>query len=160
MVAARYLHDQGYSVEVLLFSEGKKPKPDPARNFLENAKRQIPCRIVGEHFAWETVPDLIRQPAVMIDALFGVGLDKPLRKPYLELIQMLNREGKKVVSVDIPSGLEADTGEILGDCVKAAVTVTLGLPKKGFYEGKGPKVTGKIIVADIGFPKEVMSAYV
>ena len=156
-VAARSLHEKGYSVQILLFSEGKKLKVDPARNFVANAKLGIPCRIVGEHFAWETVPGLLREPEVIIDALFGVGLDKPLGEPYRGLIEALNREKKKVVSVDIPSGLDSDTGKILGVCVKATVTVTLGLPKKGFYEGVGPDVTGKIEVADIGIPKELLT---
>ena len=160
LVAARTLFQKGFSVQVLLFSEGKKLKRDPARNFVENAKLAIPCRIVGEHFAWDAVPELVREPAVVVDALFGVGLDKPLGGPYRGLIQMLNREKKKVVSADIPSGLHSDTGEILGVCVNAAVTVTMGLPKKGFYENEGPRVTGKIVVADIGFPKEILNAFV
>ena len=156
LVAARYLHEKSYTVQVLLFSEGKKLKADPARNFVENAKRSIPCRIVGEHFAWEAVPDLVREPDVVVDALFGVGLDKPLGAPYDGLIKILNQEKKKVVSVDIPSGLRSDTGEILGSCIQAMVTVTMGLSKRGFYEREGPSVTGKIVVADIGIPKELL----
>lgn len=157
LVAARYLHQKGYQVQVLLFSEGKKLKADSARNFVANAKLSIPCRIVGEHFAWETVPGLLKEPEVIIDALFGVGLDKPIGEPYRGLIEILNRDNKKVISVDIPSGLDSDTGKILGVCVKARMTVTMGLPKKGFYEGMGPEVTGKIEVADIGFPKELLA---
>ncbi len=156
LVAARYLKQKGYTVQVLLFSEGQKLKADPARNFVENAKLRIPCRIVGEHFAWETVPQLFQETDVIIDALFGVGLDKELREPYRGLVERVNESKKKVVSVDIPSGLNSDTGEILGTCVKATLTVTMGLPKKGFYEGRGPEMTGKIVVADIGLPRELV----
>jgi NAD(P)H-hydrate epimerase len=156
LVAARHLHGKGYSVEVLLFSEGKKLKADPARNFVANAKLSIPCRIVGEHFAWETVPGLFQKADVIVDALFGVGLNKELGEPYLGVMQSVNQSGRKVVAVDIPSGLDSDTGRILGACVKATVTVTLGLPKKGFYEG--PRVTGKIEVADIGIPKDLLTS--
>jgi NAD(P)H-hydrate epimerase len=156
LVAARYLKQKGYEVQVLLFSEGQKLKADPARNFVENAKLSIPCRIVGEHFAWETVPQIFQETDVIIDALFGVGLDKVLGELYRGLVERVNESKKKVVSVDIPSGLNADTGEILGACVKATVTVTMGLPKKGFYEGRGPEVAGKIVVADIGFPAELL----
>ena len=158
LVAARYLHEKGYSVQVFLFSEGKKLKADPARNFAANAKLGIRTRVVGEHFAWESVSEILRKPEVMIDALFGVGLDKPVNEPYRGLIERLNQEKKEVVSVDIPSGLDADTGEILGVCVRASVTVTMGLPKKGFYEREGPSVTGRIVVADIGFPQELISS--
>lgn len=156
LVAARYLHEKGYGVQVLLFSEGKKLKADPARNFAANAKLGIPCRIAGEHFAWETVPGLFREPDAVVDALFGVGLNQPLREPYRGLVEALNKEKKKVVSVDIPSGLHSDTGEILGACVKATVTVTMGLAKKGFYEGEGPEVTGRVVVADIGYPNALL----
>jgi NAD(P)H-hydrate epimerase len=156
LAAARYLKQKGYPVQVLLFSEGQKLKADPARNFVENAKLNIPTRVVGEHFAWDTVPELFRDSDVVIDALFGVGLGKEIGEPYRGLIQRVNDSQKKVVSVDIPSGLDSDTGEILGTCVRAAVTVTMGLPKKGFYEGKGPEVTGKIVVADIGIPEELL----
>lgn len=158
LVAARYLHQKGYVVQVFLFSEGKKLKADPARNFVANAKFAIPCRVVEEHFAWDSVPEVLREPEVIVDALFGVGLDKPLGEPYKGLIEILNREKKKVVSVDIPSGLDSDTGEILGACVKATVTVAMGLPKKGFFEGEGARMSGKIVVADIGFPKELIEA--
>lgn len=155
LVAARHLHQKGYQVQVLLFSEGKKLKADPARNFVENAKLRIPTRIVGQHFAWETVPEIFRESEVIIDALFGVGLDRGLEEPYLGLIENVNRSGAKVVSVDIPSGLDSDTGKIHGACVKADMTVAMGLAKKGFYEGSGPQMTGKIVIADI-FPKELI----
>lgn len=156
LVAGRYLHERGYRVEVLLFSEGEKLKADPARNFVANAKLGIPCRIVGEHFAWETVLEIFRDCDVIIDALFGVGLNRDLGEPYLSLIQEVNRSGRKIVSVDIPSGIDSDTGQIHGESIHATMTVTMGLPKKGFYEGEGPRVTGEIVVADI-FPKELIS---
>ncbi len=158
LAAARYLHQKGYSVQVFLFSEGTKLKADPARNFVANAKLSIPTRVVGEHFAWETVPELFRDSDLIIDALFGVGLDRDLKEPYRSLIENVNRSGRKVLSVDIPSGLDSDTGKIHGAAIRATVTVTMGLAKKGFYEGEGPHVTGKVEVADIGFPKELIRA--
>lgn len=159
LVAARCLHQKGYRVEVLLFSEGKKLKADPARNFEANAKLGIPTRVVGEHFDWEmTAEASLRNWDVIIDALFGAGLDRPLGEPYRGLIEKVNQSGKKVVAVDIPSGLDSDSGKIHGACVKAMVTVTMGLPKKGFYEGEGPRMCGEIIVADIGIPRELLTS--
>ncbi len=156
LVAARHLRERGYSVDVLLFSEGKKLKVDPARNFAANAKLSIPTRVVGEHFAWETVPGLFKKSDLIIDALFGVGLDRDLAEPYRSLIEKVNRSGTKVLSVDIPSGLDSDKGTVHGAAIRASVTVTMGLAKKGFYEGEGPKLTGEVVVADIGFPKELL----
>lgn len=171
LVAARYLREKGYEVQVLLFSEGQKLKADPARNFAENAKRGVPCRVVGKHFDWGTFggqppagpsPQSSVSPLqdwdLIIDALFGVGLDQEIREPAVGFIHSVNASGRKVVAVDIPSGLHADTGEILGACVKATVTVTMGWAKQGFFRGEGPKVTGAIVVADIGIPKELLTS--
>lgn len=156
LAAARYLHQKKYSVQALLFSEGNKLKAESALNFVENARRGISCRIVGQHFAWEILPDLFSGADVIVDALFGIGLNKDLSEPYLSLIRRLNESGRPVVSADIPSGLDADTGQVRGECVRASVTVTFGLPKQGFTRGRGPEFTGKIVVADIGFPAELL----
>ena len=112
---------------------------------------------MGGHFAWETVPEIFQKSDLIIDALFGVGLDRDLEEPYIGLIEKVNRSGRKVLSVDIPSGLDSDNGRIHGASIKADVTVTMGLPKKGFYEGEGPSLTGKIIVDSIGLPQELIS---
>ena len=85
-----------------------------------------------------------------------MGLNKDVSDYYLRLINALNESGKPIVSVDIPSGLDADTGRILGACVKANLTVALGLPKQGFYQGEGPTMVGRVEVADIGIPQVIL----
>lgn len=64
---------------------------------------------------------------------------------------MVNKAGKPVIAVDIPSGMEADTGRISGDCIRAQATVTMGMPKLGLYLDPGAQYTGKVIVGDISF---------
>ena len=93
---------------------------------------------------------------VMVDALFGIGLNSPLRGDARTAVQMMNTCDIPVVSADIPSGVEADTGRILGDAVHAAATVTFTLPKAGHYLGRGGLCTGRLVVCDIGIPLDLV----
>ena len=100
--------------------------------------------------------DAIQNADLIIDALFGVGLRAPLEGFDAQAVEAINQSGqsgKKVLAVDIPSGLDADTGEVRGVAVKAAVTATLGAVKQGLLRGEGPAHAGKICVIDIGFPR-------
>lgn len=91
---------------------------------------------------------------VIVDALFGVGLNRGVKGNYLELIQLINHKNAAiVVSVDIPSGIRADTGAVFWDAVKADITVTFGYEKLGTALFPGKAYGGRVIVADIGFPR-------
>lgn len=92
---------------------------------------------------------------VMVDALFGVGLNAPLREDALIAVQMMNTCSIPVVAVDIASGIEADTGKILGGAVEADLTVTFTLPKIGHYVDQGALHRGRLVVADIGIPADL-----
>ena len=89
---------------------------------------------------------------LVLDALLGTGLSRPPEGPVAGWIDAVNTSGLRVVSVDVPSGLDADTGRADGPCVNAAQTVTLGLPKAGLLAGEGPARAGEVWVADIGVP--------
>jgi hydroxyethylthiazole kinase-like uncharacterized protein yjeF len=95
---------------------------------------------------------------LLLDALLGTGLSRPAEGKVAEWIEAINASGLRAVSVDVPSGLNADTGEASGACVRAAVTVTLALPKPGLLKGRGPEVAGEVWVADIGIPAEAYAA--
>ncbi len=151
LVAARYLAKRHYPVQIFLFCQPSDLKNDPAINFKKLSGLNIPIHVIPS--------DVLGAPEVaktdlMVDALFGVGLKSDLREPYLRVVQTINRSGKRVVAVDVPSGLDADTGEVRGVAVRATVTATLGLPKKGLYEKEGPRYAGQIRIVDIGIPKE------
>ena len=88
----------------------------------------------------------------MVDAIFGIGLKGKIEGIFKKAIQKMNSSNKTIVSVDIPSGLDANSGRILGTAIKANFTVTLIAPKKGLFLNDGPKLTGKLFVKDIGFP--------
>ena len=94
----------------------------------------------------------------VVDAIFGVGLSRPPEGRYAGWISDINSARKRVVAVDLPSGLDADTGAAYDPCVRADVTVTFGLPKKGLLTGDGPRLAGEVWVVDIGIPKDAYRA--
>ncbi len=101
------------------------------------------------YYKGEDLPD----SDVLIDALFGIGLLKPLRPDALELVSKADRKCyKNVIAVDVPSGINSDTGEVMGAAIHASNTITFGRNKTGLNEGEGPLYAGTIIVEDIGIP--------
>ena len=95
---------------------------------------------------------------LLVDAIFGTGLRGTVRDPIITVINTINNLPAPILSVDLPSGLDADTGNPLGTCVRADRTVTIGLPKRGVLVHPGAELTGKLEVVDIGFPEQVVNA--
>ena len=95
---------------------------------------------------------------LVIDAILGTGLGSEVRGLYRDVIEAINRCGAPVMSVDLPSGLDSDTGRVLGTAVRADLTVTFGLPKVGLLLGRGEDLTGRLEVVDIGIPPHVLAA--
>ena len=95
---------------------------------------------------------------VVLDAIFGTGLSRGPEAAFAGWIEAINASGKHVVAVDVPSGLDADTGVAYAPSVRANVTVALGLPKPGLVLAAGPELAGEVWVADIGVPFEAYSA--
>ncbi len=91
-----------------------------------------------------------------IDAIFGIGLNRKIEKPYSDIIQKLNRHSGSKISFDTPSGLDVETGKPLGVAVHANSTLTIGHPKPGFYLNQGPRLAGAIHCIDIDFPKDIV----
>lgn len=91
----------------------------------------------------------------ILDCLLGTGFSGQLRAPYPDWIEYINRSGCPIVSADLPSGLNPDDGTIEDNAVHANLTVTFGTAKKGLLLKNGPKICGKLVIADIGIPKEV-----
>ena len=94
---------------------------------------------------------------VLIDGLFGVGLSRPLKGQFKELVQEINQTKQARISLDLPSGLCADTGQVLAVSVKADYTLSFALEKPGFYLNEGPQQTGKLVVLPLEYPKELLN---
>jgi NAD(P)H-hydrate epimerase len=101
-------------------------------------------------------PVLAAAPLI-VDALFGTGLDRPLRDPWARAVRLMDAAPAPVLAVDVPSGLDADTGAVLGACARAASTVTFVAPKPGLRRGEGPRLCGRVTVAEIGIPRALVS---
>lgn len=92
---------------------------------------------------------------VLVDAVFGIGLQSELRKDKADLLRAADNAGfAHIVAVDMPSGINSDTGSLMGAGIHATVTVTFGRMKTGLLNGDGPSYAGEIIVKDIGIPEE------
>ncbi|MFA6600147.1 MAG: NAD(P)H-hydrate epimerase [Candidatus Omnitrophota bacterium] len=156
-VVARHLANRGFTVSVLLLADPRLLKPDPAVNYAILGCMKVPCSVVDE----KTPPEILKAAAagadILVDALFGTGLERELGGICRSAVEIMNASGKFVVAADMPSGLHSDSGEVLGCAVKATVTATLGVPKTGLFVGSGPEYAGRICVVDIGLPPAAVS---
>jgi NAD(P)H-hydrate epimerase len=98
----------------------------------------------------------IFQAGIIVDALFGTGLNTDISGVYLEAVELMNASGRPVIAVDIPSGIHGTSGLVLGDAVRAYMTVTFAFAKLGHVLYPGAEHTGRLVVADIGIPPELM----
>jgi len=156
-VIARLLRSAGAEVTVLLAGEPEKVAGD-ARINLEAYRRAGGTLFAGEMANATRLSGALRHADLIVDALFGTGLNQPLRKPVSSWVAALARHDKPVVAVDIPSGINADSGEVMGVAVQADLTVTYACPKRGHLSGDGIRHTGTLVVADIGIPDTVAEA--
>ena len=95
---------------------------------------------------------------LVLDAIFGTGLNRPPVERFAQWIEAINASGLQVIAIDVPSGLDADSGVAYAPCVRADATVTFTLPKSGLLRADGPRMAGAITVADIGIPDEALAA--
>ncbi len=155
-VIARYLLNQGIYVRVYLLTDPKGLRGDAETNF------GIFHRMKGEVVSVPSSKDYIKVKKdlekfdILVDGIFGTGLDAEVRGYYREVIDHLNTLQRPMVAIDIPSGLDADTGKPLGTAIRASLTVTFGLPKIGHLIPPGLDYVGKVKVIDIGIPKRLV----
>ena len=106
----------------------------------------------------ETIQQRLATGDILVDAILGTGLSTPVTGLYRDAIEAITAVGRPTVAVDLPSGLHADTGAVLGAAVRADLTVTLGLPKAGLYSGSGIDCAGTVRLVDIGIPASFVEA--
>ena len=151
LVIARQLAHAGCDVHIFLVSPAESFTGDAATNLQIAQNLGLPM---------EDAVTAISQTRceLFVDAIFGTGLRRPVVGEIADVIEGINRLPVPVIAVDLPSGLDADTGQPLGACVRADKTVTIGFPKRGLLLHPGAEFAGKLEVADIGFPKQVVAA--
>ncbi|MDR1329530.1 MAG: NAD(P)H-hydrate dehydratase [Oscillospiraceae bacterium] len=147
--AAAYLLRAGVSTRIFLLGDRGSLSPDP-REMLRLAEEYGG---VAEPFDAKTAGEYLRSgDAVVIDAIFGTGLARKIEGAALDAIRLINASGARVISADIPSGVMADTGEILGEAVRADITVTFTAAKPGHFLTPGCENTGELRVRGLGIP--------
>jgi NAD(P)H-hydrate epimerase len=157
--AARILKEEGFSVKVLLAGVIAELKGDALEHFKKMSKNQISvCELVREK-EWESIAAEQRNPAVVVDGILGTGLSGAPHTASACAICYVNSFGGKsrIVAIDIPSGLNSDTGLAEGDVVRADLTMTMGLPKIGLVQQIALDYVGTLEVVDLGFPSELVA---
>ena len=145
---ARFLRSWGRSVEILRLS----------RDFPYSGDAALQVALAGAAVDGWSDPShldahLARDPALIVDALFGVNLARPIADPFLSWIRAINACPVPTLSIDIPSGMNTDDGRGMPECVRADVTATMAAPKLGFASGAaGQQAAGRVVELDIGLP--------
>jgi NAD(P)H-hydrate epimerase len=166
MVVAYLLNEQFPGVEVKIYFH-ERPRPEtgfPEKLTWTEAENQIGQLIADEHVWLDFTTDL-HEASLVVDGLLGAGLSREVTGVLADIIKQVNGERESrsltddplfVISIDVPSGLNGDTGQPMGIAIKADVTVTLGQPKIGLFQYKAVDYTGDIKIGDIGLPQQLL----
>ena len=156
LVAARHLHDWGADVNACLFSQ----RPTGDTNLEQVRERGMTVVDVTDE-GLSKFDELLPSAGVVIDALFGTGKLRSIRSLFLQALDNVGRAKKKqsglrIIALDLPSGLDADTGAVDPACLYVENTITLGFPKPGLFISPGAERIGKLTVVDIGIPEYIV----
>jgi hydroxyethylthiazole kinase-like uncharacterized protein yjeF len=148
LAAARHLVNWGHSVLVVCASSKSKFRPNPLKQLKIIEKMKIPIKYSGKDINFSKYD-------VIVDGLLGYNLKGNPRGKFAELIETANNSKVQILAIDLPSGLDANTGEIYDPCIKAKTTVALSVAKKGLVVKKAKSYVGKLVVAYMSVPDVV-----
>ncbi|MBI4181225.1 MAG: NAD(P)H-hydrate dehydratase [Chloroflexi bacterium] len=156
LVAARHLHDWG--ADVRLYFLGQRPVDDPNLELVR--QRGITGVDVTQDKNLERLDDWLASTTAVIDAILGTGKSRPLADTFRLVLERVSKAREKqpglpIIALDLPSGLDADSGAVDPACLYADNTITLGFPKPGLFNSPGMERVGRITVADIGIPSSL-----
>ena len=151
-VMARYLAQKGMRVTVYLLTESQNVTGDAAANLRLLLPLNIPVIEMPDPESFSAHQTEMRHEAIWIDAILGTGLRSDVKGFFKEVIDFLNQSGRPVFAVDIPSGLNSDTGRPCGTCIRADATATFAFGKTGHFILPGAEYTGTLKIVDIGVP--------
>lgn len=157
-VVSRTLAQRGVSVSVFLLGHVADVRGDARVNLEILGRLGLSIVEIADGQAWELHGPEVTACPLIIDAIFGTGLNAPVSGLVQSVIADVNASGSMVVSVDLPSGLSADSPDPIGDSIEADTTITLGAPKLPLVLPPGETRAGDIVIADIGIPAEVFEA--
>ncbi len=168
LVAARHLHRGDRPAQVLLAAPLSRLSEAALQQFaiIQSMAMRVlpeaqPDAAAPSTAALAALADWLQTSGpndIIIDGIFGTGLSRPVLGPAAELIDAINKANRRIVSVDIPSGLDCDTGQPLGSAIRATLTVSFCGLKVGFASAGATKYTGEVITAAIGFPQSLLQS--
>ncbi len=150
-VVARHLFNHGARVDVFLVAAREKIRGDALINLQILEKTGLPIH-------YSAIPHSNTQPDLIIDALLGTGVKGALKGEIASCVEHIRSNNCPVIAVDVPTGVNADSGEVEGLAVRADVTITMALPKNGLLFSPGKEYAGKLVVADISMPGRVFES--
>jgi len=156
-VIARHLHNAGWQVSAFLCGPEGKLSDDAATNFRILRAMDATVEVAADRAAQVAAAGAVSSDTIVLDALLGTGFHGDVRSPVAALIDDLNRTKKHaLVAVDVPSGLDCETGKPANAAIRASLTVTFVAIKKGFKQDSARPFTGEVTVAGIGAPRELI----
>ena len=158
LALARQLAHAGYTVQIVLVSSPERFTGDALTNLQAARKLGLPIMEVLSDPDLNKLDKEIVSCDLIVDAIFGTGLRGGIEGYIKDVIDWLNSTNRPIMAIDLPSGLNADTGAVEGACICADCTVTLGLPKRGALFYPGAQTVGALEIADIGFPRSVVES--
>jgi len=167
-VAARHLSLNGYKVNVVLIGEESEISGEALENLLALKSTEATMLKLPQIYGTEELYRLeamISGSDIIVDAILGTGFKGQLKTNISDVIRLINNakiargKGIKVISVDVPTGLEADTGKISSECVHADATITFALVKRGMILYPGNTMCGQIVIDHIGIPKKIIDSH-
>jgi NAD(P)H-hydrate epimerase len=158
-VIARHLAIRGFDARVFLFADPHELAGDALVNYRVLSAARFPirdCSGAPDSQSWQ---DELGSCSWIVDALLGTGTRGTVREPFGSAIEHINASGVRVLAVDLPSGLDCDTGQPLGPCIRAAHTATFVAAKRGFEAPGASAYTGRVHVIGIGVPPSLLQAF-
>ena len=155
-VIARHLDLRGHAVRVLVWADPAELTGDAAVNFNILAKTGVPIEVFGAEPRLDRLGEVLSGAGWIVDALLGTGARGEPRPPCDAVIDRLNRSGVPILAVDLPSGLDCDSGQPADHTIRAAHTCTFAAPKRGFFAPGAEQYTGELHVLDIGAPRKLI----
>jgi len=156
-VAARHLYLAGAKVKVVMVADPDSMIGDARVNFDIWLRLGQKVYDLQDRNGMQVLQLALMQSDLIVDAIYGTGFRGALKDKVRRTVELINESGKPVLAVDIPSGVEADTGKVNGLCVRATRTVTFGLPKPGLVLDPGASFAGEVQVAGISLPPDLLS---
>ncbi len=160
-VIGRHLHNAGWSLRLLVLGDVSKMTPDTHTNFNITSAMGIETVVTTDAAAQRATVSSVTDGEVIVDAVLGTGFRGMVRSPTAELIDAINAAtSRAVIAIDVPSGLDCNTGESSNATIRADLTVTFVASKVGFTVPAAAPYVGRVEVVDIGAPRELLSEMV